>query len=114
MVRKYMKALYDQIGLKHTILIVYGLLLVGLVVSISLAYYFKIEKSVKSEVEGSLTQTISQVDNNIDYTLGLYETVKNRMSVQIPFVPHFKVFYLACKVGYYRFGIIDKCIYTLG
>lgn len=79
--RNQLKNLYETVGLKYTIFIMNMILLICMVVSISFISYARIEKSINADIENELIRVSYQFDNNLDYTLALYEKLLHIISV---------------------------------
>ncbi len=76
-----LRRIYEKVGLKYTIFIIYGILLVGMIVSTSLISSFYVRKNIKKDIYDNLMKTNYQFNENIDYTLAIYETVLNNLCV---------------------------------
>jgi hypothetical protein len=76
-----LRRIYEKVGLKYTIFIIYGILLVSMIVSTSLISSFYVRENIKKDIYDNLMKTNYQFNENIDYTLAIYETVLNNLCV---------------------------------
>lgn len=76
-----LREIYEKAGLKYTIFIIYGVLLVCMIISTSFISGLYVRKSVEKDIYDNLIKTNYQSNKNIDYTLAIYETVLNNLCI---------------------------------